>query len=87
MPNLYVRLTNDELDILQSCVGMGAATAHMLGNLYAFPFLGDLAKELSGVVRDDIAGDTGPRVDTVLSNYPVVQQVSYKTAVKQEQKE
>lgn len=78
MPNLYVRLTNDQLDILQSCVGMGAATAHMLGNLYAFPFLGDLAKELSEIVRDDIAGDTGPMGETDRSNHPVVQQVSHK---------
>ncbi len=77
MPSLYVRLTNDQLDILQSCVGMGAATARMLGNLYAFPFLHDLAKELDEIVRDDVSGrgDTGNR-DMTSPSHPIAQQVN-----------
>ena len=80
MPKLYVRLTNDQLDILQACVGMGASMAYMVERRrITFPFLRDLAQELDEIVRDSIADDVG---ETVFSSHPIVQQVAGKEKLK-----
>lgn len=81
MPNLYVRLTNDQLDILQACVGMGAAMAYTVGQNRNFPFLSKVARELDEVIRDPVIGDIGNNDDTASSDYPIVQQVKGKDSV------
>ena len=69
MPTLQIRLTNDQIDILQACVGMGASMAYMVDQRKTFPFLRDLATELDEVIRDSFTDGSTP----VLSSHPVEQ--------------
>ena len=71
MPTLQIRLTNDQIDILQACVGMGASMTYIVDQRKTFPFLRDLAKELDEIIRDSFTDGSTP----ILSNHPAVTQL------------